>query len=689
MLTQVPDPDVLLGCTIFPAPLANKPTKRNILGLEYAEHGLIGDAIDLTLSNGARVPAIDHKFTLKNGLTVTYGQINGLAGDFYGTDQPISDGRTAQEQSLRFVAAYNTLAGTSPRQPAEAQTILAILQAEVDAVNEALRRHEDPSVACNNMSDVNLTLFIETLSLRPHGFPGYVGLARINWDHFGSDARTAYNAGHATALKAAVDGDLEEAYTMNAFADHFLEDSFSSGHMRTPRRGLHNGVNLAADACAKLMHDEDCAIGLAVENPLGEKCTYAYGDRRALDTEASGNLKRCVAAVQASADEVYHAYVSKNMPSPRSYKAWTIAPTLESARGQQELSPLFRYTDETETVVERRAIIENRRLYQFTTDYWFLTTWERCKSDGRWTYPIRIDGLLRVMPGTNIAVTMPSLGSAHVYYHNSFGGVLESVHFDKRWNGGTDTPSLFNAAQFTPLAVVNWNTDGRDDKQQIRVYHLSSEHKSQENCYSPGRSCWVSGALNTLNVTAAPNTSVAAFRYFDNEGLHIRVYCQEQNSNRIKEFCHDKGRWFRGAVLPQALSGTGIAAIRYKLDNQSHFRVYYQADDLSIREQCLSGIGGEFYVEKAPGRTPIGALFSSAFNTNALDVYWMNATYEVVHSMHTRGRWPDRPCKVVGPLVPGHKFAPDNGKTASCSVLEICKDGPKEEWYSGMTIGKA
>lgn len=39
---------------------------------------------------------------------------------------------------------------------------------------------------------------------------------------------------------------------MNAFADHFLEDSFATGHMRTPRRMLHGSVNLAADACVKV-----------------------------------------------------------------------------------------------------------------------------------------------------------------------------------------------------------------------------------------------------------------------------------------------------------------------------------------------------------------------------------------------------------------------------------------------------
>ena len=66
------------------------------------------------------------------------------------------------------------------------------------------------------------------------------------------------------------------------------------------------------------MHDEDCAIGLSVRNPGGEWWT-CYGDKRALDEVAADNLKRCVAAVQASANEIYAAYTSKTIPSPSNY----------------------------------------------------------------------------------------------------------------------------------------------------------------------------------------------------------------------------------------------------------------------------------------------------------------------------------------------------------------------------------
>lgn len=218
---------------------------------EYAEHSYIGDSIYLTLASGERVLGIDHKFRMRNGLVVTYGQINGLAGDFYATVYPISDGKDAQEQAKRFILAYNTLADGGSRQPAEAQSILKVLQTEVDAVNEALKHHIDPSIIYNKLPDVTVALQLITIG-RPSDFPSYLGLAKINWDHFGEDARKAYNAGHATALHLAAQGDLEGAYALNAFADHFLEDSFSAGHIRTPRRVLHKDTDFNADLCAKV-----------------------------------------------------------------------------------------------------------------------------------------------------------------------------------------------------------------------------------------------------------------------------------------------------------------------------------------------------------------------------------------------------------------------------------------------------
>ena len=158
-----------------------------------------------------------------------------------------------QDQSKRFSDAYATLANPGPRQPQEANLILSVLQKEVDAINKALQDHEDPSTVYSRLPDETATL--EKVTWGRTDIPGYLGLAQINWDHFGADARTSYNAGHRTALQLAIAGELDKAYAMNAFADHFLEDSFSAGHLRTPRRLLHNNLDPAADLCAKV-----CAV---------------------------------------------------------------------------------------------------------------------------------------------------------------------------------------------------------------------------------------------------------------------------------------------------------------------------------------------------------------------------------------------------------------------------------------------
>jgi hypothetical protein len=202
------------------------------------------------LATGEQVAGKDHLFKFsKNAQSLTYGQINALGGDFYGTYMfpgPISDGKTDADQMSRFKAAWDTLdtAGNT-----ETGDIIKILVEEVTKVNAAYAAGKDPSeVYGRELPDVTNQLARAT-DLR------YLYLASINWDHFGPDARTAYNAGHGLALDEAVrtDGNLELAYSLNAFADHFLEDSFSAGHLRNPRRALHSSWNKYQDMCSKVL----------------------------------------------------------------------------------------------------------------------------------------------------------------------------------------------------------------------------------------------------------------------------------------------------------------------------------------------------------------------------------------------------------------------------------------------------
>ncbi|KAK0672543.1 hypothetical protein QBC41DRAFT_380446 [Cercophora samala] len=356
---------------------AAKPHKDG--SFEYAEHSYLGDSLTLAWDDGQSYVARNKPFRLPNGLEVTYGQINGLAGDFYGTVRPISDGTSLEDQQDRFRRAWYWLAEDTTRNPSEAQNIISTLSKEVDMVQAALDKGQDPSTVYPKIPGVNIKLQLYT-SDRPPECPNYLGLAKINWDHFGADARKAYNACHSVALEvAAHDRDLPLAYAMNAFGDHFLQDSFAAGHMRTPRRELH-GAYGAADLCAKYMHDEDNAIGLSVESPIG-RAWHTFGDKKLLDGEDVANKNEAWNAVRASADEIYAAWQTGTVPARVDYAAWKYAPILSTVTSI--VAPLFREDG------QRRADIRKRCQAKYTSNYWFWSTAADCALSGLWTYPIR------------------------------------------------------------------------------------------------------------------------------------------------------------------------------------------------------------------------------------------------------------------------------------------------------------
>ncbi|ATZ53462.1 hypothetical protein BCIN_09g03080 [Botrytis cinerea B05.10] len=360
---------------------------------DAAEHKWLGDNILLATGiNGRNCYRAGTKaFTLPNTVKLTYGEICLLAGDFFGTSSPISDGKDDADRTKRFEDAWETLA---EYKRSDAKDILKILQPELDAVNRAFKEHRDPSDEYSKLKNVDWDLERATARMWKFGFPTYFQLASYNWDHFGDDAYTCYKVGHAAAIKYArthhgdVNG-LNQAYAMNAFADHFLQDIFSAGHVRTPRRQLHRPLfPYYPDMCAKMMHDEDCAIGLSVKDSSGKAWTM-YGDKRLLDDANSDNFGRCQEAVQTSADEIYDAWIGTKKTSD--FKALDLAPTLESALGtDQKLAPLFKVQGNE---VLRRENIKDRRNHTSTTPSWsYRGTYDECGKSGWWKHPITLDG---------------------------------------------------------------------------------------------------------------------------------------------------------------------------------------------------------------------------------------------------------------------------------------------------------
>ncbi|WP_445179781.1 phospholipase [Pseudomonas sp. McL0111] len=333
--------------------LKGKPQLR----FEGGEHTAIGDNTLLRfVENAEPVLAQNVQLHLPNGLAPTYGQVLALGGDFYGVvDRPINEGPTPVDRLQRFNAAFDSLA-VLPASKAEATQILAVMQKEIDAVKQAIKDGKQPHEAYDALGD---TLSEEWNKITGGGsfvsalFPlgRYLKLAANNADHFGEWAKLAYIAGHTAALQTVIaaratqnEQQLERAYAMNAFADHYLTDLFSSGHLRVPRKAMAAAVTPSdlGSLVTRFMHDEDSKFGLKVRNARGDQWR-AFGDKRYFDATDADNRAQVNQAVQASADEVFAAYLSGTLPAPSTFAALQRTPDLSAVLNlANNFSPLFR-----------------------------------------------------------------------------------------------------------------------------------------------------------------------------------------------------------------------------------------------------------------------------------------------------------------------------------------------------------
>ncbi|RON54641.1 phospholipase [Pseudomonas frederiksbergensis] len=363
--------------------LKGKPVQR----FEGGEHTAIGDQTLLRfVENAEPIPAHDVQLHLPNGLAPTYGQVLALGGDFYGIpDRPVSDGATPADRLNRFIAAFDTLAVLSASK-VEAVQILAVMQKEIDAVKQAIKDGKQPHEAYDALGD---TLSEEWNKITGGGsfvsalFPlgRYLKLAANNPDHFGEWAQQAYIAGHTAALQHAAaahasrdEKQLEVAYAMNAFADHFLTDLFSAGHLRVPRKAVAAAVTPSdlGSLITRFMHDEDSKFGLNVQNGNGEHWR-AYGDKRYFDAIDNANRLHVNQAVQLSADEVFAAYLSGTLAVPSSFAALKRLPDLQAVLNlASNFSPLFRVQGGK---VLRRKDVNNLNDTATVDDWWGWSTY--------------------------------------------------------------------------------------------------------------------------------------------------------------------------------------------------------------------------------------------------------------------------------------------------------------------------
>ncbi len=189
---------------------------------------------------------------IRPGLTLTYGEVVALAGDYYATPEELAAELTP--------SVAEAIRGVTPQDDG-------------------------------------------TFLLNTHrGWFDYAMLANENQDHFAPRSWARYARHHAEALKLALDRDLDAALVRNAFADHFLTDAFASGHLRVPRDAL---VGLTGALPTRQMHDEENVYGLWVQSASGF-VWRAYGDDN-LGTNPV-HLTLTAYAVGLSLQRIFKAY---------------------------------------------------------------------------------------------------------------------------------------------------------------------------------------------------------------------------------------------------------------------------------------------------------------------------------------------------------------------------------------------
>ncbi len=171
------------------AAFAPPPTAQRFVG---KEHKQLGDSTGRTVDLG-------------NGVVLSWGDLVALSGDEYGSiDDLLADTKTDVGK----------------------QRLLAAIRDD---------HIPDPSTA---------KLPEPTDAQKSDRFVAFLGLASENSAHFNNagQAIDRWSTDHSTALTAALDAGLSNdaagrqlAQAREAFAQHFLTDAFSGGHIRTPR----------------------------------------------------------------------------------------------------------------------------------------------------------------------------------------------------------------------------------------------------------------------------------------------------------------------------------------------------------------------------------------------------------------------------------------------------------------------
>lgn len=138
----------------------------------------------------------------------------------------------------------------------------------------------------------------------------YLDLASHNETHFsrsdaGKNNMDVWRSMHTSAIMAAMQNKAEQAFAMNAAADHYLTDAFASGHMIMPRSQMMD--TKFKNAKSKTLHDYDNTHGITVNNKRGDGPWVAYGDEMMNDPRNAMNKTLVTEAVVLSKQDIADA----------------------------------------------------------------------------------------------------------------------------------------------------------------------------------------------------------------------------------------------------------------------------------------------------------------------------------------------------------------------------------------------
>lgn len=366
-----------------------------------SEHWAMGQRVKLRF-NLTQPPEAATPLHLKNGLTLTFGDILSL-GDLYGEPgSPISHGITKQQKHERFKDVYKSFAHKFSAVN-EVKELNSVIKMEIRAIESGMEHGETAEEIYKRVGNeigrqINCITGGGCTSVGWWLYPGrYMLLAMENYDHFSPNSLIVYKTGHQAALlqaaKARQTGnkiDLEKAYAMDAFAAHFLSDHFAAGHIRTPREELKDKITpgVLGSLLASYMHNEENKFGIHVTNDLGDQWVV-YGDYSYFNPFNQTNQQMLLNALQQSADELFDVYQTGVIPNKSS--VLQLLPHAQSLDNENNLdiAPMF-YWDKKTKQLFRRTDLSNPYDQHWTNSWWGWSTFLLLKSQYGITSPIQL-----------------------------------------------------------------------------------------------------------------------------------------------------------------------------------------------------------------------------------------------------------------------------------------------------------